>query len=468
MTLAASLRRIAATLGLAPLCLAAALSVPANAKVFDPETFTLDNGMQVVLVRNHRVPAVVQMVWYKVGAADEEWGKSGLAHFLEHLMFKGTPSVPPGAFSPRIARTGGRDNAFTSQDYTAYYQVVAADRLAMVMEMEADRMRNLQLDDSVVLPERDVILEERRSRIENQPSAQLSVAMTAALFFNHPYRVPVIGWAEEMAKLSTEDALAFYRRHYAPDNAILVVAGDVTMDVLKPLAEKYYGVIPAAGVPARVRPPEPEHHTGRRVVLHSDRVREPLWRRVYAAPSYGTADPASDAYALEVLDEILGGGTTGRLYRSLVVEQGIASSAGSWYSPDAIDLGTAGLYASPVQGGSMAAVEDAVDAQIAALLAEGVTAEEVDDAKRRLQAGAIFARDSLENGAQVLGRALASGRTVEDVEKWPERIGAVTPEQVLSAARGVFRPERAVTGELLPEPAAGGRAGPGAAPEERT
>jgi len=276
--------------------------------------------------------------------------------------------------------------------------------------------------------------------------------MNAALFFNHPYGVPIIGWAEEMARLSAEDALAFYRRHYAPDNAVLVVAGDVTMDVLRPLAEKYYGVIPPAGVPARIRPPEPEHHAGRRVVLHSDRVREPLWRRIYPAPSYGTAEPATDAYALLVLDQIVGGGTTGRLYRSLVVEQGIASSAGSWYSPEAIDLATAGFYAAPVQGGSMAAVERAIEEQIARLLADGVTVEEVADAKRRLQAGAVFVRDSLEDGAQVLGRALASGRTVEDVESWPERIGAVTPEQVLSAARAVFRPERAVTGELLPVP----------------
>ena len=222
------------------LLLAAALLLarPAEARLFDPETFTLDNGLTVVVVPNHRMPVVSHMVWYKVGAADEDPGKSGLAHLLEHLMFKGTPSVPPGMFSKIIARNGGRDNAFTTSDYTGYFQNVAADRLELVMRMEADRMANLTLDRETVETERAVVLEEWRMRVGNSPEGRLSQQMEAALFLNSPYHRPVIGWQSEIARLDRDDALAFYRRWYAPNNAVLVVAGDVDAATVRPLAEK--------------------------------------------------------------------------------------------------------------------------------------------------------------------------------------------------------------------------------------
>ena len=425
-------------------------SASSRAAVFNPETFTLDNGMQVVVVSNHRAPVVVHMVWYRVGSADDPVGKSGLAHFLEHLMFKGTKSVPGGAFSKAVARNGGNENAFSSLDFTGYFQKVAKDRLGLVMKLEADRMVNLELTDEVVLPERDVVLEERRARVDNDPGALLSEQVSAAQYLAHPYGVPVIGWAHEIRGLTTEDALAFYRRHYAPNNAILVVAGDITAAALKPLAEKYYGAIPRREIAPRARPQEPPQRAARRVELRDPRVGQPAWNRGYLAPTR-SAGATEHAYPLLVLAEILGGGTTSRLYRSLVVEQKVAASAGAWYTDVRLDLGRFGVYATPSPGVDVAAVEAAVDDEIARLLSAGVTADEVARIKQRVNAEATYARDSLHTAARAFGAALTSGLTVEDVEAWPERIEAVTVEQVNAAARAVLRPETSVTSVLLPD-----------------
>ena len=446
--LRAGLRRLAApavALGLA------SMAPAASAAVFNPASFTLSNGLQVVVISNHRAPIAIQMMWYRVGAADEPIGESGVAHFLEHLMFKGTKDVPPGEFSKTVAANGGQDNAFTSHDYTAYFQRVAKDRLELVMKLEADRMTNLVLTDAEVLPERDVVLEERRSRTGNNPGAQLYEHSRAALYMNHPYRLPVIGWKSEIEKLTTEAALAFYRRYYAPNNAILIIAGDVTADEIKPLAEKYYGPIPRRPVPPRVRAAEPEQRAARRVVLESPRVRQPSWSRTYLAPSYTTAT-GPEAYALQVLAEILGGNTTSRLYRSLVVDQAVAASASAWYSADGLDSGQFGISGSPRPGTGIDAVETAISAQIKRVLNNGVTVDEVARAKRSLRAGAIYVRDSLRAGPNIFGRALTSGRTIEDVESWPERIGGVTVADVDAAAKAVFRDNRSVTSVLLPEP----------------
>jgi zinc protease len=422
------------------------------AKVFDPKTFTLANGLQVVVISNHRAPIAIQMVWYKIGAADEPAGKSGIAHFLEHLMFKGTKTVPPGEFSKIVARNGGQDNAFTSQDYTAYFQRVAKNRLELVMRLEADRMTGLTLSDREVLPERDVVLEERRSRTDNNPGAQLYEQSQAALYLHHPYGDPVIGWKSEIETLSTEDALAWYRKYYAPNNAILIIAGDVTVDEIKPLAEKYYGPIPSRAVPPRIRLREPPHLAARRVVLKSPQVRQPSWSRAFIAPSSNTAKNG-EAAALQVLAEILGGGPTSRLYRALIVVGKIAASANAWYSANALDLGTFGLSASPRPGGKIKGLEAAMMAEINRLLADGVTEDEVARAKKALRAGAIYVRDSLRAGPNIIGRALTSGRSIADVESWPERIGAVTREQVDAAARAVLREKNSVTSVLLPDSA---------------
>jgi zinc protease len=424
---------------------------PAPAAVFNPETFTLDNGLQVVVVPNHRAPVVTHMVWYRVGAADEPLGNSGIAHFLEHLMFKGTETMPPGAFSSEVARLGGNENAFTAQDYTAYFQTVAAEHLETMMRFEADRMANLVLTDEQVLPERQVILEERRQRVDNDPGSQLGEMMRASLFLHHPYGTPIIGWENEMRGLTTADALAFYEKWYTPNNAIVVISGDVTAEEVRPMAERTYGQVARRAVPERKRVEEPTQTAPRRVVLESAQVQQPSWSRLYLAPSYNR-DTENAAYALEVLAEILGDGPPGRLYRSLVVEDKVATSAGAYYSGDAFDLGTFGFYGSPLPGAEIEPVEAAIDAAVDRLLKEGVTEAEVEAAKGRLQAGAVKARDSLFGPARTFGAALTTGSTIEDVESWPERIGAVTVEQVNEAARAVLTPETSVTGLLLPKP----------------
>ncbi|MFY8095696.1 MAG: M16 family metallopeptidase [Niveispirillum sp.] len=423
---------------------------PAAARVFDPETFTLKNGMQVVVINNPRAPVVSHMVWYKVGSADEEPGKSGLAHYLEHLMFKGTEKLKPSEFSRIVARNGGRDNAFTAYDYTAYFENIARDRLELVMGMEADRMVNLRLTDEIVLPERKVIQEERRQRTENEPASRLFEQLYSLLFVHHPYGTPIIGWMHEIEKLTTQDALDFYKRHYAPNNAILVVAGDITAKELKPLAEKTYGQIaPVDNIPARVRVTEPPTEGARRITLTDDQVRQPNWTRIWKAPSYNAGEKQY-ANALEVLESILADGATSRLYKALVVDQKIAAGVNLSYNPSALDLGTLSISATPAPGQDVAAMEAAIDAELAKLLSGGVTDAEVASAKVRLRRDAIFARDSLQGPAYTFGVALTTGQTVADVEAWPDRIAAVTREQVEAAARHVLSQDNHVTGILMP------------------
>lgn len=423
-----------------------------SAGVFDPETFALKNGMQVVVINNPRVPAVTHMVWYRVGSADEGPGETGIAHFLEHLMFKGTKIRKPGEFSAIVARNGGRENAFTSYDYTGYFQTIAVDRLELVMEMEADRMTNLVITDKEVEPERSVVLEERRSRIDNNPGAILGEQLNASLFLSHPYRNPIIGWEHDIKALDIDRILDFYKRYYRPNNAILVVAGDITAEKLRPLAEKYYGAIPAGPPVVRSWSTEPPQKSARRISHKDKRVRQPSWRRTYMAPGLKWGDP-KHAYPLEVLSYIVGGGASSRLYRKLVVENKLAVSAGAYYSGDNRGPGRFVFYASPRGEVSMEQLENAIEDEIANLLQSGVTADELTRAQDRLQSEAIYARDSLSGGARALGSALAVGISVEEVEAWPERIGAVTATQVLDAARSTFDIRHSVTGLLLPEAA---------------
>lgn len=426
------------------------VALPAQAQVFNPVTKTLQNGLEVVVVENHRAPIVSHMVWYRVGAADETAGKSGIAHFLEHLMFKGTPEIPPGEFSKIIARNGGRDNAFTSSDYTAYFQNIAADRLELVMKMEADRMRNLTLAESDVKSELEVVKEERRSRTDNDPAALMQERLEAALFLNHPYRRPVIGWPDEIDGLTRTDALEFYKRWYAPNNAILVVAGDVDPAKVIALAETYYGPLKPEQLPARIRAVEPPQAGARQITLADPRVKQPSWTRLYVAPSQHSAIDKTQPQALEVLAEILSGGATSRLYKALVVDQGLAASAHAWYDSGALDQTTFGFAASPRPGISMDKLQAAMKAEIALLLRTGVSDDEVRRAKGRLKAEVVYARDSLHTAARVLGEALTTGQSVTDVEDWPNRIAAITPDQVNATARAVLTENASVTGLLLP------------------
>jgi zinc protease len=412
--------------------------------------FKLDNGMDVVVVPDHRAPVVTHMVWYRVGAADEPKGVSGIAHFLEHLMFKSTDKIPNGEFSKIISRIGGQDNAFTGHDLTAYYQRVAKDRLRQVMEMEADRMVNLKLIEKEVLTERNVILEERRSRVENNPSAILDEQMNAALYLAHPYRLPVIGWEHEMARLSREDAMAFYKRFYAPNNAILVVTGDVTMDEVKKLAIETYGAIPPnPHVGVVPRPQEPPQRAARRLRLVDARAGNPTIYRMYLAPSYRTAQPG-EAEALDLLLKIVASGATSRFYRAAVVNEQVASSAGGYYSGAARDSGKISFYAVPADGMSLDKTEAVLDAVITEVKEKGVTEAELERAKKSYLADYIYESDNQASLARRYGWSLAVGRTVKDIEEWPERIAKVTLDDVKRVADKYLDPRDSVTGTLVP------------------
>ncbi len=414
--------------------------------------FKLDNGMQVVVIPDTRAPVVTHMVWYRVGAADEAPGVSGIAHFLEHLMFKSTEKIPMGEFSKIVARLGGQDNAFTSQDVTAYFQRVAKDQLPKVMEMEADRMVNLRLTDREVLTERDVILEERRSRVENNPSAILDEQMDAALYLSHPYGNPVIGWEHEIARLTQADALSFYKRFYAPNNAVLVISGDVVPDEVKKLAAATYGKVkanPEVGAP-RVRTIEPPHRAARRIEVRDARAGKPSLHRYYLAPSYNTAGKG-EAEALDLLMKIVAGGSTSRLYKTLVMDQVMASSTSGWYSGGALDYGKVGIYAVGSDVQSLDKIEAAIDTVLKDVIDNGVTAAELDRAKSSYLADYIYESDSQNTLARRYGWALTIGRSLADIEGWPEAISKVTLDDIKAVAAKHLDIRRSVTGRLLPE-----------------
>ncbi|MDB5558267.1 MAG: zinc protease [Enterovirga sp.] len=408
----------------------------------------LDNGLEIVVIPDRRVPVVTHMVWYRNGSADDPLGQSGIAHFLEHLMFKGTERHPAGEFSKVVSALGGQENAFTSFDYTAYFQRVAPHHLERMMEFEADRMSGLNFDEAVVAPERDVVLEERRMRVETDPSAQLSEAMAASLFVHHPYGIPIIGWMHEIEGLSRKHALDYYRRFYSPDNAILVVAGDVDpADVIR-LAETTYGRnTPHGDRSERLRPREPEPRAARRVSVADPKVEQPTLQRLYLVPSSRTAGNR-EAHALEVLAELLGGGPTSHLYRTLVLESGRAVNAGAWYMGSAIDETRFSAYAVPAAGVSPAELEPEFDRAIASCMSR-VSEDAIERSKTRLIAETIYSLDSQGSLARIYGSALAVGETLEDVRRWPEDIRAITRDDLAEVAQKFLTSRRSVTGYLL-------------------
>lgn len=418
-------------------------------------SFKLDNGLEIVVLEDHRAPVVVQMLWYKAGAADEPPGKSGIAHYLEHLLFKGTDDLAPGEFSDTVARQGGSDNAFTSWDYTGYFQRVAADRLELMMQMEADRMRDLKLTGTDILTERDVIIEERNQRVENDPGALFGEQRNAAQYLNHPYGIPIIGWRHEAESLTLEDALDFYRTYYAPNNAILIVAGDVDPDAVHELAKKYYGPLqPTEGLGERRRPAEPPQLSERRLTLEDPRVAQPYVIRTYLAPE---RDPGAqeEAAALEILSELLGGnGATSVLGRKLQFEEQVAIYTSAFYQGLSYDDTTFGLAIVPVPGVSLQEAEAALDRAVAEFMTEGVDPAQLARIKMQLRASLIYAEDSIQGLARRYGAALTSGLTVADIQQWPDILQAVTEEDVLAAAERVFDRKRSVTGWLV-QPGAG-------------
>ncbi len=424
-----------------------AFATPAQAEPVSHHV--LDNGMEVVIIEDRRAPVVVNMVWYRAGAADEPPGQSGIAHFLEHLMFKGTETMAPGELSAVVEANGGRDNAFVSWDYTGFFQRVAADRLELMIEMEADRMVNLSFTEAEWLPERDVILEERGQVLESRVGAQFNEAMLAALYKEHPYGVPILGWRHDMEQLTGEMAMEFYRAHYGPNNAIAVIAGDVDTDEALALAETHYGPLPPNPNIVRVpRPSEPPHLAARRLVFEDTRVGTPYVSRMYLAPVRQSGDQ-SEAAALQMLAALLGGSsTTSVLERLLNFEEGIALSAWAGYNGLARDYGVFNIGMAPVDGVSLEEGEAALDRVIAAFLEEGVDQEQFERVRRQLRASEIFALDDTQRRARQFGIALSVGLTIDDVTGWIDALEAVTPEDVIAAGEMLLDKRASVTGFL--------------------
>ncbi len=432
------------------LAIGAAMALPAHAE--DQVTdFMLENGMQVVVVEDHRAPVVMHMVWYKAGSADEKPGVSGVAHFLEHLLFKATDKLESGEFSATVAANGGRDNAFTSYDVTAYHQRVAADRLELMMSMESDRMVNIRLGEEEILTERDVIIEERNQRVENNPGALFREQLNAAQYLNHRYGIPIIGWRHEMEALGLEDALEYYRTYYAPNNAILIVAGDVEPDEVKALADQYYGVIPAnPDLPERARPSEPPQTSARRMEFYDARVAQPYVTRSYLAPERNPGDQRGAA-ALTLLAELLGGGQTSVLSQKLQFEDKTSIYATAWYRGTSLDATTFNLLTVPAPGIGMQEAEDAMDAVVAEFMETGVDEAHLERIKMQLRASQIYERDNVDSVANRYGRGLTSGLTIADIQAWPEILQSITPEEIMAAAEMIFDRKKSVTGWLLTE-----------------
>ncbi len=431
------------------------LTAPALAKVYNAETMMLGNGMQVVVIPNHRAPVVTHMLWYKVGAADEPQGDgvSGAAHFLEHLMFKGSEALQAGQFSKIIRGIGGEDNAFTSWDYTAYFQSVAKDKLPIVMALEADRMMNVRLPQPEIDTELPVIIEERRMRTDNDPQALFYEQMRAVLFTASPYGVPIIGWHDEMPKLNRTHVLDYYKTWYAPNNAILVVSGDVTMADVAPLAKKFYGIIPHKDVPAHVRGDTPNFPAPIQLTFESAELRQPIFLRAWRAPSY--AQNKKEALALDVLMETLSGGSSTELYQSLVVKDKQASDISLSYDGDARGEGSIWLSATPSPNVSLDKLDVSIRHKLAELIKNGLNADDIEKAKTRMIDSEDYARDSVMGPAMVVGQSLAYGLTLDDVEMRPEHISAVTVQDVQNVLNAYLNPDHPahlpVTGYLLPK-----------------
>ena len=411
-------------------------------------TYSLDNGMDVVVIEDHRAPVVVHMVWYMVGSADEPVGASGVAHFLEHLLFKATDVLESGEFSATVAANGGSDNAFTSYDYTAYFQRVAADRLELMMSMEADRMKNIRLTPENIKNERGVIIEERNQRTENNPQALFGEQINAAQYLNHRYGTPIIGWMHEMEELDLDDALSFYELYYSPNNTILIVSGDVTPDEVRAVAEKHYGPLPRnPDLPERLRTEEPRQNAERRVIMRDPRVAQPYVSRSYLVPERDSGAQETAA-ALTILAEILGGGTTSFLAEKLQFDSPVTTYSTAWYNGVSLDDTSFRMIIVPSEGVSLEEGEAALDQALADFREEGVDPEQLERIKLQIRAAEIYAQDNVDGIANRYGRALTSGLTVEDVAAWPAALDAVTAEDIMEAAT-LLRREASVTGWLM-------------------
>ena len=422
-------------------------------KIYNAKSITLPNAMEVIVVENHRTPAVTHMLWYKVGGADEVTGESGLAHYLEHLMFKGTELIPSGQFSKKVKSWGGNDNAFTSWDFTAYYQTIPKDKLEAVMLMESDRIKNLNFDDSDALTERDVVIQERKQRTDSNPASQLGEAMRASLFVNHPYARPIIGWDHELQQLTPSAAREFYKKYYAPKNAILIVSGDVDAKQVFEMAARIYGAVENKGALTRPVWSKVPKLYGNTLVTHTHpSVKQKVWRKIYRVP--GAGQDYKESLAFAVADEIIGG-NTGLLYQRLVVDNQLASASGFSYGGVAVNDSTVSVGVTPLDDVSFTDIENAVNAVLNDVAKNSVTEEEVANAISRLQDESVYERDSLTGPAMMIGYQMVSGLSLHQVEHWARDLEKVSAKDIQNIIQNYMLPTstqyHAVTGHLLPE-----------------
>lgn len=406
---------------------------------------TLDNGLKVLLLEEHKAPVVTFHIWYRVGSRNEQVGHTGLAHLMEHMMFKGTPTIGGQEFSQIIKRNGGRDNAFTSQDYTGYFVTLAADRIHLPLQLESDRMVNLRLDTDEVKRERSVVMEERRLRTEDDPSSALWEEVQAAAFKAHPYGNPIIGWMEDLRQLHQADLAAFYKSYYSPNNAVVVVVGDFDRAKLLPKIKKAFGSIPRGLNPPSVRSVEPPQNGQRRVVLTRPDAQLPSIVAAYHVPTLTD----SDSYALEVLEVVLAGGKSAQLHRHLVYEMQLALNAGAYYSRVSADPDLFSLYCTVAPGKSVGEMEEALFAEIEQLKSKLISSRELQKAKNQIEASFIFSQDSIFS----LARQLASYEIVagwRSVNAYLPGIRAVTREDLRRVARKYLVAENRTVGILVP------------------
>ena len=418
----------------------------------------LRNGLKLILLEDHKAPVVVFQIYYRVGSRNEALGHTGLSHILEHVMFKGTPTVAPEEYSKIIQRNGGRTNAWTTQDNTTYFASLASDRVGVVIDLEADRMTNLKLTDEVFLPERSVIMEERRLRVDNNPSDALFEQLASTAYAAHTYQFPVIGWMSDIGQATVGDALQHYRTYYIPNNAFIVVVGDFDTTALIKQITDAFGDTPIGPPPPAVRAVEPVQHGERRVELRRE-AQLPYVAMAYHVPNLNSPDAA----ALEVLGAILSGGESARLHRELVYRQRLAREAGASYDYTSIDPGLFTAYAQPLPGQSEAAVEAALTRELERAAAEPPTAHELEKAKNGIEADFIFGQDSLFYQAMLLGEyEVASGW--RRIDEYLPAVRAVTAADVLRVAQAYLRPTNRTTAVLIPDPPVSGPSAPQAHP----
>ncbi|HWI15467.1 MAG TPA: pitrilysin family protein, partial [Burkholderiales bacterium] len=400
---------------------------------------------------DHRAPVAVSMVWYRVGSVDEVTGHTGVAHVLEHMMFKGTRDVGPGQFSRLVAAGGGRDNAFTSRDATAYFQTLQKSELPLALKLEADRMANLTLSADEFKREIQVVMEERRWRVDDQARSLLSEQMMATVFKAHPYRQPVIGWMNDLQNMTVEDARAFYERWYGPNNALLVVVGDVQPDEVFGLAKKYFGPLKSRALPERKPQVEPEQRGIQRITVKAP-AELPSLVMTYRTPALVDPEHDWEPYALDVLSDVLAGNEAARLNRSLVRDQRIAGSAGAGY--DSIGRGPAlfQLFATPTPGRNVAELEQALRREIQSVVDKGVSAEELERVKAQSVASHVYERDSMMFQARQIGGLEIAGLSHRYIDLFLEKLKAVTPEQVQAVAKKYLVDDGLTVAFLDPQP----------------